>query len=58
MKTLDKTFTTEELSQIAIALSHLGGAFAQNNEAYIGTKEWKSLWDLQQFFFSEANKGE
>ena len=58
MKTLDKQFTNQELAQVAVALSHLGGVFAEQDDKYIGSPDWKFLWDLQQYFFSEANKEE
>ena len=56
MKTLNKNFTDKDLELIAIALSHLGGQLADDNENYIGSSCWKSLWNLQEYFNKKANE--
>ena len=55
MKNLNKQFSEKELTLISIAISHLGGQLADDDEKYIGSPEWKFLWKLQEYFNTEAN---
>jgi hypothetical protein len=56
MTNLKKEFSEKELTLISIALSHLGGQLADDDEKYIGSSEWKFLWNLQEYFNTQANQ--
>ena len=56
MKTLERKFTEKELNLIACLISHHGGQLADDNEKYIGSKEWKDLWALYDYFNQLANE--
>lgn len=50
MKTLDRKFDDKELELIARLLSQYGGDLAEDDEEFIGSKRWKEIWDLQEYF--------
>jgi hypothetical protein len=56
MKNLNRQFSEKELTLISIALSHLGGQLADDDEDYIGSPNWKFLWNLQDYFNTQANQ--
>lgn len=47
---LHKKFTKDELELVARLLSQYGGDLAEDDEEFIGSKRWKEVWDLQQYF--------
>lgn len=50
MKTLDRQFSDKELELISVLLSWHGGELADKDKNYIGSKEHKALWNLQEYF--------
>jgi hypothetical protein len=56
MKTLDRKFTDKELEMIAVCLSQLGGELADEDDSFIGSLDWKRLWEVQEYFNSKANE--
>ena len=56
MITLDRKFTVKELEMIAVCLSQLGGELADEDDSFVGSLDWKRLWEVQEYFNSKANE--